>query len=137
MFATSIIFFKCSQLQLTTLQWLIHLDQHWPQQKINFPSTELASKSNTDFDIDCYKIWSSMLDLVSILSLTFNIRRLSEQLARFMMTESPEIFSAIWSIPLQKDVGFFSSPLLFSLICSSKFFRRRHPYSVFHCQQSW
>ena len=49
--------------------------------KINFPSTELACKSNTDFDIDCYKIWSSMLDLVSILSLTFDICRLPEQLA--------------------------------------------------------
>ena len=35
-----------------------------------------------------------------------------------IMTESPEIFSAIWFIPLQKGVGFFSSALLFSLLSS-------------------
>ena len=43
-------------------------------------NNSFASKSNTHFDIDGYKIWSSMFDLVSFLSKTFNICRLSDQL---------------------------------------------------------
>ena len=64
----------------------------------------------TKFDHQCLIWFHFSLKLLIFVDYLINWPMVS------IMTESPEMFSAIWSIPLQKGVGFFPSALLFSLL---------------------